>query len=295
MTSPVVIVFNGGSYGTYLEWCLTTLTGGNEIVHPFNANGNSHNFQGNGLKDIVDWRQYLSSGQQHQFIRTHPKTDKNHSITANMLEIAQDADKIIYLYPDKSRLLLVINNFFYKIWTNWLENAFQYDINPTKIYSNWPVERNTPIDKIPKWIMREFLSYYLMPAWYNQVEWDHSKTWNHPKSLLVTVSDLLFDFETTILKIQKFCKLDYKLSVSDLFEAHRTMLDLQTHIDQDRICQEVLNCVHSQTYSEWPILSLPSEAYIQWELRNQGLEIQCHGLDKFPTNSLQLKELLYPV
>jgi len=32
---------------------------------------------------------------------------------------------------------------------------------------------------------------------------------------------------------------------------------------------------------------------IQWQLRNQGYEIQCHGLDMFPTNSVQLRKLIY--
>lgn len=67
------------------------------------------------------------------------------------------------------------------------------------------------------------------------------------------------------------------------------------------------------TYLEWCLTSLTStdqlvspftavgdshkfcgsEAWIQWQLRNLGYEIQCHGLDKFPTNSVHLHELLY--
>jgi hypothetical protein len=40
---------------------------------------------------------------------------------------------------------------------------------------------------------------------------------------------------------------------------------------------------------------LASESYVQWQLRNLGYEIQCHELDKFPTNSVHLKELLYTI
>jgi predicted nuclease with RNAse H fold len=45
----------------------------------------------------------------------------------------------------------------------------------------------------------------------------------------------------------------------------------------------------------WEPLPLPSEAWIQWQLRNLGYELRCHGLDMFPTNSVQLRELLYRV
>ena len=41
------------------------------------------------------------------------------------------------------------------------------------------------------------------------------------------------------------------------------------------------------------ILPMASQAYIQWQLRNNGFEIRCDGLDNFPNDSVQLKSLLY--
>jgi len=43
----------------------------------------------------------------------------------------------------------------------------------------------------------------------------------------------------------------------------------------------------------WDPLPLPSEVWIQYRLRELGYEIRCHGLDIFPTTSVQLKKLLY--
>jgi hypothetical protein len=295
MKKTVVIVFNSGSYGTYLEWCLTTLVNGTEVQEPFTNVGNSHKFSGNHLVNIANWRKYVSGNKQYQFVRLHPKTKNTDSITAHLLEIANDAQNIIYLYPDQSRVLLGVNNFFYKVRSGWITYSFGYDIDPDKIYQNWPVSRDIPIDQVPNWIMREFLSYYLMPAWLDQVEWDNMATWSHPKSLTVTVSELLFDFENTLLNIQKFCNLDYQLPVSSLVHTHGKNLQLQAYIDHDRICHSIIESIKLQTELEWPTLTLPSEAWVQWELRNQGFEIRCDGLDKFPTNSVHLRELLYSV
>ena len=43
------------------------------------------------------------------------------------------------------------------------------NIDVSKIYENWPVPSGTPAAKIPRWIQREFLSFYLMPAWFDML------------------------------------------------------------------------------------------------------------------------------
>ena len=295
MKDTVAIVFNGGSYGTYLEWCLTTLCSDKEVQEPFTASGNSHQFKGNHLRNISGWQSYVASSNQFRFVRLHPKTKQTESLSVNLIEIAKDASHVIYVYPDHSRILLCVNNFFYKIWDNWLEQSFSGELDPNRIYANWPVDKNIPINQIPHWIKREFLSFYLMPAWFAQVEWNHIQHWQHPKSIVVTVSDLLFDFESTMLNIEKFCNLNYKQAISTLLPAHQKNLQLQKHIDHDAVCNQIINAVTNNIELNWDPLSLPSEAWIQWELRNQGFEIRCDGLDIFPTNSLHLKELLYPL
>ena len=295
MKDTTAIVFNGGSYGTYLEWCLTALTNNNNLQEPFTILGNSHKFIGNHLLNIEGWRKYVADDVQYPFVRLHPKTKVDQRISDILLEILQDAKKFVYVYPDESTSLLGLNNYFYKIWESWVNKQFGTTIDPRKIYNNWPVSEDTPINQIPNWIMREFLSYYLMPAWLDQIEWSTRLSHNYPNMLTVKVSDLLFDFENTLLNIQQFCKLSYCRPVTDLNEFHKKNLELQKYIEHDCICNSIIESVLSKTELEWPELSLPSEVWIQWELRNRGIEIRCDGLDTFPTNSLQLRELLYPV
>ena len=163
------------------------------------------------------------------------------------------------------------------------------------LYSNWPVKKDTPVDQIPVWIKREILSFNLMPSWYDQVEWYHPDRWSHARCQLVLTNELLHDFESTMQKLQKFCNLEFKKNIADLVPLHNTMLSLQPHLSQDQLCHNIVNYTLDNQLFEWEEIPLPSQSWIQWKLRNRGYEIQCFGLDTFPTNSVQLRELLYPV
>lgn len=290
------IAFNGGAYGTYLEWCLTTLSSTNNIVPPFSNIGNSHKFGGHHLLNINGWKNYKAANETSaQFVRLHPKTLQTESLSANMDYLCDTADSVVYLYPDKESILLALNNFTYKIWEDWWEHSFRSVLDVNKIYNNWPVNKSTEISDIPNWIKREFLSFYLMPAWFAQVEWDHLDTWQHPNCCVVTINQLLYNFENTIQRIKAHCNLHFEKDVAELVPFHQQNLKLQKYISQDQICNQIVNDVVNHRQVEWEELTLTSESWVQWELRNRGFEIRCDGLDMFPTNSIQLRELLYPV
>jgi hypothetical protein len=289
------IAFNGGAYGTYLEWCLTTLSSTDNIVPPFSSIGNSHSFKGNHLADIAGWKSFKLANRTSQFVRLHPKTRQDESLSANMNYLCSTTESVVYLYPNEELLLLLLNNFTYKIWEDWWEHSFSSVIDVDKIYNNWPVSKATTISNIPNWIKREFLSFYLMPAWFSQIEWNHLDIWNHPKCCIVTVDQLLHDFEHTIYRIRKHCNLQFKRDVVELLPFHQQNLTLQKYIGQDQICNQIIDAAVNNQPFEWEELTLTSESWVQWELRNRGFEIRCDGLDMFPTNSIQLRELLYTV
>jgi len=292
MKDTVVIAFSGGTYGTYLEWCLTTLCSNTNPEAPFTEIGNSHKFTGNHLRHIDGWRRYVNGPAKFNFVRLHPKQKNTDNIAAHIDEISKDTSKIIYLRPDEKTSLLVVNNFFYKIWDSWITHSFDAAIDPNKIYKNWPVSIDVPITEVPRWIMREFLSFYLMPAWLDQVEFHSSAS---PAALTISVSELLFNFVKTLSAIESSFGLKYQQPISNILPLHEKNLQLQTYLLHDQICNSIINSIISGTDLSWSKLSLPSEAWVQWELRNHGFEIQCDGLDMFPTNSVHLKELLYSV
>ena len=296
MINTVPIIYNAGAYGTYVEWCLTTLCSTEAIQEPFNTNGNSHGFEGNFLSGMPGWRDYLLTGTQHKFVRLHPKTSAEESLTNNLTEMLESVPGIIYLYPDRDSMMLGVNNYLSKPWQDWWSHHFSTSIDVSKIYSNWAVN-NTPIEEIPMWIRREFLSFYLMPAWYDQVEWYHLDAWNHPRSHDVLIKDLLYNFESVMSRLQQALDLDFVRPIIDLLPYHEKNLQLQTHKNQDQLCKRIIDSIMNKVNFDWSdqILPLASESYIQWQLRNLGYEIRCHELDKFPTNSVHLQELLYTI
>lgn len=291
----VAIAFNGGAYGTYLEWCLTTLTSSDPIVAPFTKRGNSHKFLGNHLINFSGWQDYNALNNCFDFFRFHPKVQQEESISNNLNEVCNSVDSLIYLYPDKNSILLCINNWFSKIHDDWWSAQFSTYVDPDKIYNNWPVSRDTKIENIPRWIRREFLSYYLMPGWFDQVEWYHPDTWQHDRCCVVTVSELLYNFEETLSKLKSHCDLKYAIPITELLPFHRQNLQNQQYLNEDLLCNQIVDAVVGGQEFSWEPRSLASESWIQWQLRNLGYEIRCHELDKLPTNSVQLKELLYTI
>jgi hypothetical protein len=291
----VAIVYNGGSYGTYLEWCLTSLTTSGELISPFTSLGNSHGFTGNLVNKFQDWQEYLISEQQHQFVRLHPKTSKDEDLSNNLNHICNTVDSVVYIYPDPDSLLLCVNNYLTKIWSNWWEFQINHYLDVNLIYQNWPVDPTVNIEQMPRWIQREFLSFYLIPAWFSQIEWNHLDRWLHPNACSVTVKDLLGDFELTLQRIQNHCGIKFVRPISDLIPYHNYNLTLQSGLGQDQLCNNIINATLAKEDLEWNTLLFGSEVWIQWKLRELGFEIECDGLDIFPTNSIQLRELLYPV
>jgi hypothetical protein len=252
-------------------------------------------FKGNHLGSFANWVDYTKSGNAKKFVRFHPKTQQHESLSAILDQTCQSVNFAIYMYPDPNSVLLCLNNNYSKIWKDWWTVQFSSAIDPNKIYENWPVSRDTDITNVPLWIRREFLSYYLMPAWLDSIEWYHPSTWHNSKCCTVLVSDLLHNFKNTLETIGKHCNLHYSRSIDELLEYHSKNISLQKHLTQDQLCQTITTAVtESQDYN-WDALPFLSEVWIQWQLRNLGFEMRCDGLDKFPTNSLQLQELLYPV
>jgi hypothetical protein len=293
LRNTIPILFNGGAYGTYLEWALTTLSTDIPVESPITNISNSHRFSGNQLINIEGWREFVKQNQFKKFVRLHPKTKKDQSLTDTIKEILDNVEYVIHLYPDPESVLLNINNCYKKVWTDWWTTQFNSDISPEKIYQNWPIDRNTPITEVPIWIRREFLSFYLVPAWQNEVEWYYPDRCNNNRIRLVLIKDLLYNFENTILKIQSDFNLTFTKPISSILTIHNQMLSAQKAITQDQTCCQIIQSVINEYDFDWEELPLVSQSWVQWRLRNLNFEIQCDGLDIFPTNSVQLKKLLY--
>lgn len=296
MTIP--IAYSPGTYGTYLQWCLTSLMNTDDLISPFTDTGSSHNLH---IHNIGHWLEvdrfdeFVNAAPTAQFARFHPKIKKYESGSERLSKVCEIVSHMIYIYPEHDSVLLTINNCFTKIWHNQWDSFQISSIAKDTIYPNWPVDPDTELQDIPRWILREFLSLYLMPAWFDQVEWYHPEHWQHPKCCVIGVRELLDNFEKTLEKISEFCHLTYKRPIQHLLPFHEQNIQKQQYLKHDAECHDVIKAVTHNKDLCWQPLSLPSEAWIQWKLKQLGYDIRCHGLDTFPTNSIQLKQLLYKI
>jgi hypothetical protein len=300
MKDTLVIAFAPGAYGSYLEWVLATLATDAEIIPPFQVagplQGNSHHTPLSlHVGNMQGFDQYISSPDKRLTVRMHPKTQRTESLVNNIEHILDHCTRAILLYPSESTELLVVNNYFQKVVKDWWANQFlRGHIDPAKVYDNWPTMADIPIDQIPVWVRREFLSYYLFPAYRAQVEWGIDKTWHHDRCLIVYVDELLFDFPNTIDRIQKFWNKPWVKSVDQLIPCHEQMIDLQLNIGQAQLCKTIVDSV-CDTASDitWGPLPLASQVWIQATLRELGFDIRCDNLNEFPNTSGQLRGLLH--
>lgn len=297
MSNSTLILYNAGSYGTYLEWVLNTLMSNGDIVSPLTNTGSSHLSSGILLGGVnsPQWVQILNQNKEIKLARAHPKIHAHESIQSNIDFSLKSFDKIIFCYPDQNSILLNINNTFtkIKIWGDWMENRLKDAQFAKDLYNNWNIPLGTPSKQIPVWIKREILSFNLMPSWQSEVEWFFPNDSKQTKCHFVFINELLYNFETVITNIQKFCNFNFKKDISQLILHHNKMLSLQKYLNQDTLCANIVNSIIESRSFTWDNLPLASQSWVQWQLRNLGYEIKCNGLDIFPADSVQLQELIY--
>jgi len=295
MKQGTAIVYAAGTYGTYLDWALTTLTTDIAVIQPFLTDGSSHAFAGHPHDGMDKWRQYIASDADYSIVRVHPKTLKSESLSDNLNEIVNSIEKVIYIYTDPESILLVINNLFDKVWESWWDNHFLFESSIEKIYSKWPNTRGMPLAHIPVWIRREFLSYYLVPAWESQVEWKHPDVWSHDRCHVVYVRELLYQFKPTIARVLNFIDQPVTKPIDALMDLHKLNFSSQKNLCQDWLCQRIITHIVQNKFLDWSMEYLPlaSQAWLQYRLRELGWEIECDGVDHFPKNSVQLTKLLH--
>lgn len=296
MKPTLLIAFNGGAYGTYLEWAVNTLISRAAIESPFTQIGNSHNSKlGRHLKDLDGFRNYLGSGEELTTARLHPKTRPEESLKDNLEFLLDNTDRLILLYPDRSQELMCVCNYMTKIWQgDYYDGAMKY-INPEDIFRGYDLKPDTDIRKIPTWMRREHMSFNLFDSWHAQVEWYFPDDWKNSRAMIITTRELFEDFESVLMRIENFWGREtYKRPISDLQPLHEEMKRLQTHLGKDQICEQILRVtLEGLNHLDFGELCLISQAWIQYQLRTKGYELRCHDLNDFPTDSDHLRSLIY--
>lgn len=292
MIETVPIIYNGGAYGTFVEWCLYYFSGNIEHDLPFNNNGNSHKFNKPTLEGIDAWRNFVRSGNNVRTVRVHPKLYQHENAVSNIIEIISSAKKSVLLYPDQHSIIWNINNKFTKMFNKpWIEHNSDFFFENLKRWN--PTIKS--VDEMATWQLREFLSHYLLPQHLSELDFTELDLFVHPNVLKISISKLVFDFEKTIKDILVFC--NFSIARNNFQEIYNHWVMLQVHKDKDQIVKKIVESVVNNTYYDWIMenLTIVDESFIQMILRDHyNLDLKCYNLDVFPTNTKDLKNLLIP-
>lgn len=288
----VCIVFNGGSYGTFVEWCLNLFSDQNFSYNlPFTDSGNAHRFIGNHLFDVEGCKKYINGNDNFQFVRTHLYNKKNDNLLKNLNLVSQNFQKIIYLTPSYETIAWNINNKFDKLFPNgWLNETKKTFEKQLLKWGNY-----TDHNAMKPWELREFLSFFLFKAHVNEAGMkkiphiiDNYKNVN-----VIYIDELKNDFEGTINKLLKYCQL-IPVNMDKIPIVYENWKACQIHIDKDEIIKNIVDSVVNGIDFSWreTSLTLVDEALIQYYLRQHKIEIKCYNLNDFPKNTEELRKYL---
>lgn len=114
-----------------------------------------------------------------------------------------------------------------------------------------------------------------------------------PNLILIKNYDLLHNLLDTFLKIVNFCELTLRDKNLDDFIVNWSIKQ-QYIINEFNLLDKIIQSTLNKEYFDWSNnrLCLISEAIIQQRLRQHGYNIKCCNLNKFPTNSKELENLL---
>lgn len=293
--NTILTAYPAGCYGSFLDWCINWFSGHiPEHIVPFTETGSAHYWSGHTLGDVkgdpqrnLSW--FLNTSEEPLSIRTHLNYDNICNQTQHINLISQHGDnfrKIILINHNVGCHLLVLHNVLTKVRNK------SYEQLTIKVVQRFKQQFNAE-EPIPVWQLREMISFY-----HQDVYCEMRDTYQpvvHHNVVNVGIKQLVYDFESTLSWL--FDQLELPMSrKSQLSVIKDQWLSQQCFIHRDKHCIDFVDAVLTGKNYEFESPNhFIDEAFVQWKLRNQGFEIRCDGLDKFPTNSLQLKKLLYPV
>ncbi len=270
----IKIIFPPGCYGTYFSRCLynyTDLSSCNEINFEFCEDGSSHLFRDHDQSKKLIWYGHLED------------------------TVLTPQDTVITILPVHDHYLDYYNNQFVKWEKSNVISYLQTQVidreMKLKLSQNWNYQFNTLTEDIPKWILREWVSFWIV---------DVFKTIDSYKLI---ESDFQLDtqdiFENIFEKLVQCAKIIDKNLVADIdtiMNNQKKFIKAQQFHNSQIRCQQwvdqILNSPHDHPS---PCITIFDESYVQHLLREQKFEIRCNQLNVFPSTSSDMKKIIYKI
>ena len=257
--------------------------------------------------------QILNDGSMHSFKKqAHPVGQA--SLDRLLLSL-DSADIITCLYPfTKSSLeeivqtLQVVNNLkcvimfantphdaelnllfqYFKISTGSKFNSgLGMFFNHTNNAKKWNAQYNSWKD-MQSWEMRELFSLNY-PVWISN--WHNNLVQPSNDLIKISTREFLNTTATAIHKIINHCGLTPKKGIDEFANVWQSKQ--QYILDEFELLDHIVESAVSNQSFTWSPVCFISEGIIQKRLRSKGFELQCDGLNMFPTDSKSLHKLLY--
>ena len=147
------------------------------------------------------------------------------------------------------------------------------------------------------WELRELLSLYWFTRTSGEIDaLEKNKLLHQDKIQFISIVDIKNNFVDTVIKSANHFDIPVSSEMIDrLNEVYQQWLPLQKQINKDAICSQIVDSLRKRISFDWSHcdLSIIDEAWIQKTLRDSQIEIRCHGLDVFPTNTDDFLPLLF--
>jgi hypothetical protein len=288
------ILFVPGMFGSMIEYVLRSHTcEGDELEADIKNDGSMHTFSKN--LHIVNWGDNISSDSfKNSWITTPIYPEKNTHLSEILENIKSHcdswiSDKKILMYADSFGAAEI--NMLFQYYKISIGLGLGIDVFCDSIKNdakNWNNNYQSWHD-MQLWQLREWFSIFY-PDWIS--EWQDSVNQVGDDFLKISNSEIIDNTVDTIQKIITFCNLTVKdnKKLTDFLYRYRAA--------QDYILQEyaflktIVNAVIHKQPLQWKQLNIISESIIQQNLRYNGYEIKCDGLNQFPTDSITLHNLL---
>lgn len=306
--NSVMILYPIGGYGTFLEWCLMYFSGllsSHDL--PFTATGSSHQYMGNFLEPSIEtpephktWKpiplkEYFAGPSTYPYVRTHGPiarriNDPTYTCQTFIQELQDYVDKIVLISASPSLRLLLLGNQITKPKVVLEKNGSFYEKVVREFANQFGI---TDSNNVPPWQLREMVSYWQERRLNFPVDFFHPV--EHKKVINVCLQDLVNDFESVFYALADQLKIRL-VNIDQMQIIVETWRSLQKFINSDKICQDIIYHTVENLDYQWQELNMIEEAFIQWQLRDfHNLDLLCYGLNRFPSNTNDLRKVLVPI
>lgn len=299
------ILFVAGSFGSTINlvaqsFCKNFRSPGLSLEESVLSDGSAHSYYKKGHWTTKEQLDDFFEGRIDQDIKIstpiYPLSNMTVQEVFSQFQNKRPNDKVVLIYlKDRNYAELNILAQYYKISKGTLNLGLEFTFYIDDLLldiKKWNKDYSSFNDMRP-WELREFFSLYYT-GW---VEcWLDAPLLAPNNWLKISTDDILNNSQETFIKICNFIDEFDDSKITEFNKFLDSWLEKQRYLvkEIELVNKIVGSVVLDQEMIAWDPshLCIWSQAMIQGKIRDSGYDLKCNELDVFPSNSIQLYELL---